>query len=75
MIEFHPQGPSQEMLIEVGRSTITGKWHARITTEQGVHFYSPPCDSESEAMECKESALQNIQRQILRLVEMPFRLT
>ena len=75
MREFHPDNPDQDLLIEVGRSSITGKWHARITTQHGVYFYSPPCDTESEAMECKECALETIRRNFLRGVEMPFRLT
>jgi hypothetical protein len=71
--EIHAYDRDQDLLIEVGQSTTTGKWHARITTQQGVRFYSPPCDTESEAMECKECALEIIRRDMLKRIEMPFR--
>lgn len=73
MIDFDPDNPDHDFLIEVGRSPLTGKWHARITTKQGVYFYSPPCDTESEAMVCKECALERLRRSFLNETEMPFR--
>jgi hypothetical protein len=71
--EFDPDSPYEGLLIEVGRSPLTGKWHARITTRHGVYYYSPPWDTESEAMDCKECALEAIRRNFLKGVDMPFR--
>jgi hypothetical protein len=61
------------LLIELGRSPLTGQWHVTITTQHGICFYSAPCDSESEAMEVKEHTLKNIRRNFLNGIEGPFR--
>lgn len=69
MTNFKSASPHQDVLIEVGQSPATGKWHARITMRHDVCFYSPPCETESEAMACKECALEAIVGNLLKGVE------
>ena len=71
--DFDPDSPDLEILLEVGRSHLTGKWHARISTRHGVHFYSPPFDAESEAMAWKETAMESILPNFLKMTKVPFR--
>jgi hypothetical protein len=63
--DFEADSPDQDLLIDVVRSPTTGKWHAQITTQQGVYFLLPDWDTESEALQCKECALEIFRKKFL----------
>lgn len=65
MSDFDAGGPVQDLVIDVVRSPLTGKWHARILTQQGQYFLLLPWDTESQAQECKECALEMFRQRFL----------